>query len=111
MAIKAYRSGNPRAATVGTCVVFCIVKDNKIYVANCGDTQACLFSHLEKDFKSKLEGKYLGNIHNASQQEEQKKLLSNHSNENDILLSKKESNVYYVKGMLQCTRVKILLNI
>ena len=79
-----------------------IVKDNKIYVANCGDTQASLFSCLNQN---EYKGKCLNNIHNASQEEEKKKLIQEHSNENDIIVSRRGSNVFYVKGVLQCTRV------
>jgi len=51
----------------------------------------------------------LNKIHNASQIAERKRLKEEHSNEDDILLSRKGSDVYYVKGMLQCTRVILLI--
>ena len=51
----------------------------------------------------------MNKIHNASQIAERKRLKEEHSNEDDILLSRKGSDVYYVKGMLQCTRVILLI--
>lgn len=109
LALKAYQNGSPNAATTGTCVILIIVKDDKIYVANCGDTQASLFSINKNTKSTKYNGRVLNKIHNASQIAERKRLKEEHSNEDDILLSRKGSDVYYVKGMLQCTRVILLI--
>ncbi len=108
--MKAFKKGSANAATVGSCIILIIVKDNKMYVANCGDAQAKLFSYNpNKNSHLIYTGKRLNNIHNASQKEEQERLVREYSDEEDIILSRKGSDVYYVKGMLQCTRVRFLL--
>jgi serine/threonine protein phosphatase PrpC len=38
----AFHNGYPRSAYVGSCALVTIVYNNKIYVANAGDSKACL---------------------------------------------------------------------
>jgi len=107
IALKAYQSGSPNAATVGTCVIMIIVKDNLMYVAGCGDSSASIYS-IKKSGQTKgyqgYQGFRLNNIHNASQKLEQEKILNKFPKEEDIIMSRNNSGVFYVKGVLQCTR-------
>lgn len=38
----AFHGGYPHAARVGSCALVAIVKDNKVYVANAGDSKAAI---------------------------------------------------------------------
>jgi len=45
-ALKSYRSNNGKAAYVGSCALVAIVLQDKIYVANLGDSQGMLIGEL-----------------------------------------------------------------
>lgn len=38
----AFHGGYPHAARVGACALVAVVKDNKVYVANAGDSKAAI---------------------------------------------------------------------
>ena len=48
----AYKNGFPKSAYVGSCALIAIVVDNKLYVANSGDSKAVLLRQKGEDFES-----------------------------------------------------------
>ena len=50
IAQKAFHGGFPKAAYVGSCALISIVHDNKLYVANAGDSKASLLRKTKDGF-------------------------------------------------------------
>ena len=66
----AFHAGYPHAARVGACALVAVVKDNKVYVANAGDSKAMLFRKNGDDF----ERVKLSKTFNANKKYEQERL-------------------------------------
>jgi len=66
----AFHGGYPHAARVGACALVAVVKYNKVYVANAGDSKAMLFRKNGDDF----ERVKLSKTFNANKKYEQERL-------------------------------------
>lgn len=42
----AFHNGFPKAAYMGSCALIAVVHNNKLYVANAGDSKACVLSKM-----------------------------------------------------------------
>jgi pyruvate dehydrogenase phosphatase len=100
--LEEYKKGVGKVAYVGTCVLNIFINNDKVYVANLGDSRAELY---RKDI---LNNEYipirLNNYHNAKSKIEQQRLKSEFPNDKDIIISNTIGNSFYVKGRLQPTR-------
>lgn len=96
----AFEKGYPRAAYVGSCVLVAVVHNNKLYVANSGDSKGVLL-------KKKQDGSYerikLSKTFNANKSYEQQRLKQLFPKEEDIIICK-EHKACYVKGNLMPSR-------
>ena len=90
----AYKLGDKRLASVGSCAVIAVVKDDHLVVANLGDCRAVI-GQLSGDKYSALT---ITQDHNARENREYEILNREHPDEYDIVSDG------YVKGYLQLTR-------
>ena len=94
--------GYPKVAYVGSCALVAIVKDNKLYVANAGDSKAVL---LRKKEDGSYEYSKVSKTFNANKQYEQKRLREQFKGDEDIVKCKRnDDKACYVKGNLMPTR-------
>ena len=108
--------GNKRYSYIGTCVLIGIINNNKLYIANLGDSKARLISineriniynsnsnrHVNRNYYSI---KKLSKVFNARKQYEQIELTNKWPSEVDIFICHKNNQkACYVKGTLQPTR-------
>ena len=101
-----YLKGEGRAATVGSCALLGIVVNNKLYMANLGDSKARMFSVKETDKNDKytdFEVTKLSIVFNARKKFEQERLMKEYPNEKNIYMCV-SPGACYVKGRLQPTR-------
>lgn len=101
MATQDYLDGKYKIAFCGCCILSIVVYNNKLYIANLGDSRSELYS---KNDYGEYSSQILNNIHNAKVKSEQKRLRLEFPNEPDIILSRNLGNSAYVKGRLQPTR-------
>lgn len=52
VAKAAFEKGFPKVAYVGSCALVAIVHDNKVYVANAGDSKAVILRKTEEGYES-----------------------------------------------------------
>ncbi len=102
MASETFDKGYPQVAYVGSCALVAVVKDNKLYVANAGDSKGALM-------KTKDDGSYeyvkVSTTFNANKTYEQQRLRKEFPKEEDIVKCKRNDNkACYVKGNLMPTR-------
>ena len=90
----AYKLGDKRLPSIGSCAVVAVVKDDHLVVANLGDCRAVI-GQLSGDKYSALT---ITQDHNTRQEREVEILKREHPGEDDIV---KDG---YVKGCLQLTR-------
>ena len=69
-----YLKGEGREATLGSCALVGIIFDNKLYIANLGDSKARMFSLSKKKNESYLVNK-LTKVFNARKKYEQERLI------------------------------------
>ncbi len=108
--------GNKRYSYIGTCVLIGIINNNKLYIANLGDSKARLISineriniynsnsnrHVNRNYYSI---KKLSKVFNARKQYEQIELTNKWPSEVDIFICHRNNpKACYVKGTLQPTR-------
>ena len=87
---------------MGTCALVAVVKDNKLYVANAGDSKAVL---LRKKEDGSYEYIKVSKTFNANKSYEQERLRKQFPKEDDIVICKRGDNkACYVKGNLMPTR-------
>ena len=99
-----YLSGEGREATLGTCALIGIIFNNKLYIANLGDSKARMFSIYENDNKRYLVNK-LTKVFNARKKYEQDRLINLWPHDKNIFKCHKNNpKACYVKGRLQPTR-------
>ena len=89
-------------ATVGSCALISLVVGDKLYVANLGDSKACLLREKPDD-PTQFEQVPLSVTHNANKAYEQKCLQSKFYREKDIIVCRKPRECY-VKNRLMPTR-------
>eukprot|EP00347_Sterkiella_histriomuscorum_P014019 403362473 len=94
--------GFPQSAYVGSCALVAIVHDNKLYVANAGDSKGVLL-------RTKPDGSFepinISKTFNANKLYEQERLKAQFKNEKDIVRCRNnDSKACYVKGGLMPTR-------
>lgn len=102
VASEAFDKGYPQVAYVGSCALVAVVKDNKLYVANAGDSKGALL-------KKKEDGSYeyvkVSTTFNANKQYEQDRLKKQFPKEENIVKCKRNDNkACYVMGNLMPTR-------
>ena len=102
LATQAFNMGFPKVAYVGSCALIAVVKDNKLYVANAGDSKAALL-------RKKDDGSYqyikVSETFNANKKKEQERLRKQWPKEDDVVKCKRNDNkACYVKGNLMPTR-------
>jgi len=68
----AFHGGYPHAARVGACALVAVVKDNKVYVANAGDSKGMLVRKNGEEY----ERVKLSKTFNANKKYEQERLRS-----------------------------------
>lgn len=94
--------GYPKVAYVGSCALVAIVKDNKLYVANAGDSKGVL---LRRKDDGSFEYIKVSKTFNANKSYEQERLKKQFKKEDDIVICKRDDNkACYVKGNLMPTR-------
>lgn len=94
-----YDTGFPQAAYVGACALVAIVHNNKLYVANAGDSKGVLL----RQKCDKLEMIKISKTFNANKIYEQERLKKLFPKEQDIIHCQSKTSCY-VKGGLQPTR-------
>lgn len=110
LAKEIYAKGNGRLASVGSCATVCIIANDKLYIANAGDSKTKLYRrNAPSGVFSLSEQSYerikLSTTHNAEKELQQKMLKEEFKDESDIVVCKRPNNkVCYVKGRLQPTR-------
>ena len=78
-----------------------IVVDDKLYVANAGDSKAVLLKKNNEEFQAINVSKTF----NANKKSEQDRLRKAHPSESDVVICKRgDSKACYVKGSLMPTR-------
>jgi len=105
LAKDSFDSGNISYLYVGACVLVIIIHNNKLYVAQCGDSKAKLF-RKEESYSSGSGGYKpikLTQTLNAGSKKEQMRLKAEYSDD-DIYICKRGDKACYVKGRLQPTR-------
>ena len=95
----AYKLGIGSVASVGSCAVIAVVRDDHLVVANLGDCRAVI-GQLSGDKYSALT---ITQDHNAREEREVEILKREHPGERDIVVCKSRTSCY-VKGRLQLTR-------
>lgn len=101
-----YVRGEGRLATVGSCALVGIVYDNKLYMANLGDSKARMFSVKEKNKTEKYTDydiTKVSTVYNARKKFEQERLIKEFPDEKNIYMCV-SPGACYVKGRLQPTR-------
>ena len=94
-----FENGFPNAAYAGACALVAVVHNNKLYVANAGDSKAILL----RQKCGNLEALKLSKTFNANKSYEQERLRSKFRGEKDIIRCRAKDKCY-VKGGLQPTR-------
>jgi pyruvate dehydrogenase phosphatase len=94
--------GYPKVAYVGSCALVAIVKDNKLYVANAGDSKGVLLRRKEDGTFEYIK---VSKTFNANKLYEQERLKKQFKKEDDIFVCKRDDiKACYVKGSLMPTR-------
>ena len=93
--------GEEKFSNMGSCAMTAIVYNNKIYIANLGDSKARLFSY--DSYNKKYGVKKITKTFNARKKEEQKILEKKFPNNKNIYICY-NAKTCYVEGMLQPTR-------
>lgn len=94
-----YQLGIGYVASIGSCAVIAVVKDNHLIVSNLGDCRAVLGQQSEEKYSAIT----ITQDHNAREPREVEILKREHPNERDIVVCKSPT-ACYVKGRLQLTR-------
>mmetsp|Transcript_4584 Transcript_4584/g.6955 ORF Transcript_4584/g.6955 Transcript_4584/m.6955 type:complete len:241 (+) Transcript_4584:1416-2138(+) len=103
IADKSFNGGFPKSAYVGACALICVVHDNKLYVANAGDSKAVLLRLNEAG--DAIERVKISKTFNANKKYEQERLRNAFPSEKDIVVCKRGgAGACYVKGGLMPTR-------
>lgn len=100
VARASFDKGFPDPAYVGSTALVAIVHDNKLYVANAGDSKGVL---LRRKTDGTFEPINLSKTYNANKSYEQERLKEQFKNEKDIIRCKSK-DACYVKGGLMPTR-------
>ena len=94
----------PEKMNMGTCALIAIILNNKLYIANLGDSKARMFS-IKNNTNNKYSVTKISNVFNARKKKEQEYLKNKFPNDKNIYICyEKEPKICYVKGMLQPTR-------
>ncbi|KAI4375817.1 hypothetical protein MLD38_013641 [Melastoma candidum] len=91
---------NPQMAAVGSCCLVGIVSDEKLYVANLGDSRAVLGRVAKAS--GKVTAVQLSTEHNANIESVREELCSEHPGDSKVVVLK--NNVWRVKGIIQVSR-------
>jgi len=102
IAKSSFDSGSLDYLYVGACALAIVVHNNKLYVANCGDSKAKLFRqnfHYPTFMPIKL-----SRTLNAGSKKEQNRLRAEYTDEDIFVCKRAGGKACYVKGRLQPTR-------
>lgn len=103
LARKGYDLGFGKLARVGSCCLCSVVLDNKLYVANIGDSRGMLISTDANNSGFKFEE--LNSMQNANSEEIQKELREKFPGEDDLICQRdKEVQSFHIKNRLQPSR-------
>ena len=103
---KKYKSNkkDKKDINTGTCALIAIIVNNKLFVANLGDSKARMFS-LKNNTKDNYSVTKISNVFNARKKKEQEYLRNKFPNDKNIFVCyENDPKACYVKGMLQPTR-------
>ncbi|EPS73434.1 hypothetical protein M569_01321, partial [Genlisea aurea] len=92
----------PLIAAVGSCCLVAVLWEDKLYVANLGDSRAVLGCGRADDAAAVVVAKQLTSDHNAAMDDVRKELEAMHPDDPQIVVSKK--GVWRVKGIIQVSR-------
>ena len=99
---QVFDKGYPSTAYVGSCALVAVVIDNKLYVANAGDSKAVVLNKKEDGTYEHLNVSKTFNANKSYEQERLKKLFKD---ESDIVVCKRDDmKACYVKGNLMPSR-------
>ena len=106
LAKAAFEMGFPKTAYMGSCALMGIIKDNKLYVANAGDSKGVLIRAKED---GSLEAVNISTTFNANKSYEQQRLREQFKGDKDIIRCRRsdpnsDKETCYVKGGLMPTR-------
>lgn len=102
LAKQTFDKGFPQPANVGSCALISVVIDNKLYVANAGDSKAVL---VKKREDNTYEFTKISKTFSANKSYEQERLKKQFSGEPDIVICKNnDPRACYVKGNLMPSR-------
>jgi pyruvate dehydrogenase phosphatase len=100
-ASKGFAYGFPESAYVGSCALTAVIVEDKLYVANAGDSKALLL----RQNTDKIEQVNVSTTFNAGKKEEQYRLKKQFPKEFDVYVCKKgDPKACYVKGSIMPTR-------
>ena len=100
IAQASFHNGFPKAGSVGSCGLVAIVHNNKLYVANAGDSKAVM---LRQKNDGEFERIKVSKTFNANKKYEQERLKSQYPKEKDIVICKSK-DACYIKGRLMPSR-------
>lgn len=86
----------PLVAAVGSCCLVGVIWDERLYVANLGDSRA-VKGYLSKS--NKIAAEQLTSDHNASRKEVRRELKAMHPGDKKIVVE--ERGVWRIKGIIQ----------
>jgi pyruvate dehydrogenase phosphatase len=96
-----FHNGFPKAGYVGSCALVAIVHNNKLYVANAGDSKGVLLRKTEAGY----ERVKTSTTFNANKKYEQERLRKQFKGESDVVICKRGGqSACYVKGNLMPSR-------
>jgi serine/threonine protein phosphatase PrpC len=101
VAKTAYKAGFPKTAYVGSCALIAVVVDDKLYVANCGDSKAVLLRAKGEN----MEAINVSKTFSASNKEEQDRLKKQFRYDKDVIVCQKDDpTICKVKDQISPSR-------
>ena len=100
---KLYYKGEGKQACCGSCALVIIATDNKLYVAQLGDSKAKLYKKID----NRIISKKLTTTYNCEKPHQQVYLFKTFVDLDIVHCKRDLSKVCYVKGRLQPTRVNL----
>ena len=92
--------GNKRIRNVGTCGITAVVYNDRVYIANAGDSQI-VFILTEGNSMRSTRGNTRLSTNNRNERE---RILKEWEDIDDDILTQESVNTFYLKGRLQPTR-------
>ncbi|GAV73739.1 PP2C domain-containing protein [Cephalotus follicularis] len=99
--VKRSLTVRPQIASVGSCCLVGAISDDKLYVANLGDSRAVLGRRVSPD-KSSVVAERLSTDHNVAVEEVRKEVEALHPDDSHIVVYTR--GVWRIKGIIQVSR-------